>query len=167
MDYDYANSKELVDRFDYRAYHCGGWIEAGIDLMPADSVFVRPHAALQYGWLGSKSFATTQGLHTKIDDVQSLFMSVGADLGWRSKTSEISFTVEGETETMGDMEARIRSDAGALHLAWSHSDSWIRTRLNASFMPIENLQVWFNGSRTFAAELDEDWRANLGVRWSY
>ena len=167
MDYDYANSKELFDRFDYRAYHCGGWIEAGIDLMPADSVFVRPHAALQYGWLGSKSFATAQGLHAKIDDVQSLIMSVGADLGWRSKTSEISFTVEGETETMGDMEARIRSDAGALHMAWSHSDSWIRTRLNASFMPVENLQVWFNGSRTFAAELDEDWRANLGVRWSY
>ena len=167
MDYDYANSKELVDRFNYRAYHCGGWIEAGIDLMPADSVFVRPHAALQYGWLGAKSFATAQGLHAEIDDVQSLIMSVGADLGWRSKTSEFSFTVEGETETMGDMETRIRSDAGALHLAWSHSDFWIRTRLNASFMPVENLQVWFNGSRTFAAELKEDWRANLGVRWSY
>ena len=166
-DYRYNNQRELADQFRYRAYAVGGWLEAGFDLLNVDAFFMRPHASIQYGRMTSESLQTANGLRASIDAVESLIFSFGADAGWRSKTAELSLTLEAETETLGDMDVSIRSDRGQLHESWSHDDTWVRARINGVITPTEHLQLWVNGSSTFASEIDEDWRLNAGIRWNF
>ena len=56
---------------------------------------------------------------------------------------------------------------GTYTLETDGDDSWIEFGVGANFNLNKNLYGWVDLERTEGADLDEDWRANVGVRYSF
>lgn len=167
MDYEFSNHALVRDSYDYTTNLFGGWVEIGLDIPVSDALALTPHAALNYGRMDTESFTTKNGLHAKIDNLDSLIATFGADLSYRLPQFEFALTVALSSETAGNQKVRISNETESIRQRCDYSDTWIDFGLSATYRPSENTQAWINARRSAFADVDEDWRVNFGVRWAF
>lgn len=167
MDYEYANSAMLADRYDYKATALGAWLEMGKEWTLAQNYTITPHVAVNYGHFGTEDFKTRNGLNAKVDSVDSVIFTAGTDIGYKTDTFEITAVADVMTEVAGKQDIRVSHEDASLSHKADYSDTWMEFGLSAGYRPTDNTQFWLNARRSAFAQVDNDWRINAGVRWSF
>ena len=167
MDYEYKNTALLYDEYDYNSSAVGAWLEVGKEWAFANNYTLTPHLAVNFGRFGTEHFTSDNGLKAKVDSVNSVIFTVGTDVGYKTETFEVSAVADLMTEVAGSQDIRISHNAASLTRSADYSDTWMEFGLSASYRPTDETLLWVNGRRSAFADLDNDWRINAGVRWSF
>lgn len=167
MDYEYKNTALLYDEYDYNSSAVGAWLEVGKEWAFANNYTLTPHLAINFGRFGTEHFTSDNGLKAKVDSVNSVIFTVGTDVGYKTETFEVSAVADLMTEVAGSQDIRISHNEASLTRNADYSDTWMEFGLSASYRPTDETLLWVNGRRSAFADLDNDWRINAGVRWSF
>ena len=167
MDYEYKNTALLYDEYDYNSSAVGAWLEVGKEWAFANNYTLTPHLAINFGRFGTEHFTSDNGLKAKVDSVNSVIFTVGTDVGYKTETFEVSAVADLMTEVAGSQDIRISHNEASLTRSADYSDTWMEFGLSASYRPTDDTLLWVNGRRSAFADLDNDWRINAGVRWSF
>lgn len=167
MDYEYKNTALLYDEYDYNSSAVGAWLEVGKEWTFANNYTLTPHLAVNFGRFGTEHFTSDNGLKAKVDSVNSVIFTVGTDVGYKTETFEVSAVADLMTEVAGSQDIRISHNAASLTRSADYSDTWMEFGLSASYRPTDETLLWVNGRRSAFADLDNDWRINAGIRWSF
>lgn len=146
---------------DNTAYSLSGEFGRRFDI--AESFFVEPQAEVTYTYVGNANMNIGHGTAKyRYDSVDSLVGRIGGVFGWVSsgKAGQLYVRASAVHEFMGDA----RVSGGGVSYREDGSDTWAEFGLGAQFNLNKNAYVWADLERTQGADLDEDYRATLGVR---
>lgn len=164
MDYEYVNRDMLVDAYDYDSSAVGGWLEVGHEWVVAGGWTVSPHVAFSYGRFSAKDFTTDNGLKVKADSVDSGIFTLGTDLGFKLDRLEVLFTADAMHEALGDQTITVSHEDSRIRQDVDYSDTWAEFGFNLSYRPTDQSLVWLNVRRSALADVEQDWKINLGAR---
>ena len=142
--------------------------ELGARAVFAEHFYVEPSAELTYAWMKGDSFMTDD-VKRELGDTESLIGRFGfaigkscpggyGDLYLRAGLVHEFMGSSFITSTLGNTSRTIRQDG---------SDTWVEYAVGGNLNINKNAYVYVDLERTEGASLEEDWRANLGVRLSF
>lgn len=164
MDYEYVNRSMLVDAYDYDSSAVGGWLEVGHEWVFAGGWTVSPHVAFSYGRFAAEDFTTDNGLKVKADSVDSGIFTLGTDFGFKLDRLEVLFTADTMHEALGDQTITVSHEDSRIRQDVNYSDTWAEFGFNLSYRPTDQSLVWLNVRRSALADVEQDWKINLGAR---
>lgn len=165
MDYEYANRSLLPDSYDYKSSALGGWLEIGHEWEISGGWTVSPHASFSYGRFSAENFTTANGLKAAADSVDSGIFTLGADFGFKLDGLELLFTADAKHEALGDQTIKVSHESSSIRQSVDYSDTWAEYGINLSYRPSDQSLVWLNVRRSSFADVEQDWKINLGARW--
>ena len=149
--------------------------EIGQRAMFADTFYVEPSAEFTYTWMDGDSF-TIGDIKREIGDSESLIGRFGIALGKQCPGGFGDFYVRAGLvhEFMGNASiTSALTNAGGTTSTVSRtinregSDTWVEYAVGGNINFSKNAYMYVDLERTEGAELEEDWRANVGVRYSF
>ena len=129
------------------------------------SFYVEPQAELTYTYLDSDKLKLSSGHEYELDSVDSLIGRLGFATGFKCPNNfgDVYLRASAVHEFLGDAAVH----GGTYTLETDGDDTWIEFGVGANFNLNKNLYGYVDLERTEGADLDEDWRANVGVRYSF
>lgn len=129
------------------------------------SFYVEPQAEVTYTYLDSDKLKLSSGHEYELDSVDSLIGRLGFATGFKCPNNfgDVYLRASAVHEFLGDVAVH----GGTYTLETDGEDTWIEFGVGANFNLNKNLYGWVDLERTEGADLDEDWRANVGVRYSF
>lgn len=150
----YSASAELGWRFD-----------------PCGYGFIEPQVELTYGRIEGDTFTTKNAARVSQDDFDSLVGRVGVRVGVKfpKDRGSLYLRVSGAHDFQGENKADVRAVDGAARQKLSEDlgGSWVETGLGGNFRLTDATNVYVDLERTTGAEVEENWRWNLGVRTEF
>ena len=133
-----------------------------------DQFFVEPQVELTYTYIDSDDF-TSAGAKFDFDSSDSLIGRAGLAAGWKlpddrgdlyARASVVQeFMGDGKlTASMGNTLRRYETDG---------DDTWFEYGIGANIKLNKNVYVFGDVERTEGAEIDEEWRGTVGLRYSF
>ncbi len=147
--------------------------EVGRRMNVSNLLFVEPQAELTYTYVKSSDLTLQNAGRTinyDYDAVESLIGRVGGVFGIQTeKDSGKNFYVRlsavqeflGDTAvtgTMGGVKDTLKTDG---------RDTWVEFGVGGNFALTDNTYVWADVERTAGADVDEDYRLNIGLRYNF
>ena len=137
-----------------------------------DMIYAEPQLELSYTHLDAEGL-TLEGAGKKasytFDEVDSLLGRAGFAAGLKcpDNMDDVYVRVSAVHEFMGD--AKITGMAAGKTQAYEldGKDTWVEYGIGANINFTKNAYMWADLERTSGAVLDEDWRATVGVRYSF
>lgn len=131
-----------------------------------ETFYVEPQAELTYTYIDSDSLALSNGSKYEFDAVDSLMGRAGFAAGFKcpQDKGDVYVRVSAVHEFLGD--AAVTGGNGTIHEI-DGKDTWVEYGIGANFNINKNTYIYADVERTSGATLDEDWRANVGVRYSF
>lgn len=166
IDNDMTIDGHLDAKTDNLAWSLSGEYGWRFDL--SKQVYVEPQAELTYTRVDSDSFKLSD-VKYELDSTDSLIGRVGVAAGLKcpNNKGDVYLRVSGVHEFLGDAEVSARNALVRNVLESDGQDTWVEFNIGANFNINENTYVYADVERTEGAKLEEDWRANLGVRYSF
>ena len=166
IDNDMTIDGHLDAKTDNLAWSLSGEYGWRFDL--SKQVYVEPQAELTYTRVDSDSFKLSD-VKYELDSTDSLIGRVGIAAGLKcpNNKGDVYLRVSGVHEFLGDAEVSARNALVRNVLESDGQDTWVEFNIGANFNINENTYVYADVERTEGAKLEEDWRANLGVRYSF
>lgn len=166
IDNDMTIDGHLDAKTDNFAWSLSGEYGWRFDL--SKQVYVEPQAELTYTRVDSDSFKLSD-VKYELDSTDSLIGRVGIAAGLKcpNNKGDVYLRVSGVHEFLGDAEVSARNALVRNVLESDGQDTWVEFNIGANFNINENTYVYADVERTEGAKLEEDWRANLGVRYSF
>lgn len=129
------------------------------------SFYVEPQAEVTYTYLDSDKLKLSSGHEYELDSVDSLIGRLGFATGFKCPNNfgDVYLRASAVHEFLGDAAVH----GGTYTLETDGDDTWIEFGVGANFNLNKNLYGYVDLERTEGADLDEDWRANVGVRYSF
>lgn len=129
------------------------------------SFYVEPQAEVTYTYLDSDKLKLSSGHEYELDSVDSLIGRLGFATGFKCPNNfgDVYLRASAVHEFLGDSAVH----GGTYTLETDGDDTWIEFGVGANFNLNKNLYGYVDLERTEGADLDEDWRANVGVRYSF
>ena len=148
---------------DSMAYSLSG--EFGWRFALSDMVYIEPQVEAAYTYVDADD-ADIGTASYKFDSVNSFIGRAGFATGIKcpSNFGDVYFHASALHEFSGDSE--ITGGNGSKYSV-DGKDTWFEYGLGANFNINKATYVWADVQRTSGADLDEDWRANIGVRYSF
>ena len=139
--------------------------ELGWRLDVTDKFFFEPQAELTYTYVNADKLALDSSSY-EFDAVDSLMGRVGFAAGFKCPSNFGNVYVRASVvhEFLGD--ATVTGANGAVHTV-DGKDTWVEYGIGANFNVNKNTYVYADIERTEGAALEEDWRANVGVRFAF
>ena len=130
-----------------------------------DSFYVEPQTELTYTYIDSDKLTLSSGHEYKIDSLDSLVGRVGFAAGFKcpSNYGDVYVRASAVHEFLGDATVH----GGDVIHEVDGEDTWVEFGLGANFNINRSTYVYADIERTEGAAIDEDWRANVGVRYSF
>lgn len=133
------------------------------------SLYVEPAVEATYTYMDSDEFTLGQGEY-ELESTDSFIGRAGFAAGFKCPANKGDVYVRAAVahEFLGDatMNSSINGHrAAAVEL--DGKDTWIEFGLGANFNVNESTYVYADVERTEGAAIDEDWRANVGVRFAF
>ena len=130
-----------------------------------DSFYVEPQTELTYTYIDSDKLTLSSGHEYKIDSLDSLVGRVGFAAGFKcpSNYGDVYVRASAVHEFLGDATVH----GGDVIHEVDGEDTWVEFGLGANFNINRSTYVYADIERTEGAAIDEDWRANIGVRYSF
>ncbi|MBO5659376.1 MAG: autotransporter outer membrane beta-barrel domain-containing protein [Duodenibacillus sp.] len=133
------------------------------------SFFVEPSVEATYTYTNGSTFTMGRGNY-ELEAAESLVgrAGVAAGLTCPNNKGEVYVRAAVVHEFMGDttMNSRI-GNFSAAPIVTDGKDTWFEYAIGAQYNVNKNTYVYADVERTGGAALDEDWRANVGVRYSF
>ena len=148
---------------DSMAYSLSG--EFGWRFALGDMVYVEPQVEAAYTYVDADDVHIGTASY-KFDSVNSFIGRAGFTAGLKCPDNfgDVYIHTSALREFSGDSE--ILGGNGAKY-SIDGNDTWFEYGIGANFNINKATYIWADVQRTSGAELDEDWRANLGVRYSF
>lgn len=133
------------------------------------SLYVEPAVEATYTYMDSDEFTLGQGEY-ELESTDSFIGRAGIAAGFKCPANKSDVYVRAAVahEFLGDatMNSSINGNR-ALAVELDGKDTWVEFGLGANFNVNESTYVYADVERTEGAAIDEDWRANVGVRFAF
>lgn len=135
-----------------------------------DAFYAEPSAELTYTRVDGETFKAN-GNTLGIDDYDSMVGRIGATAGLNCSQGRggvyARFGVAHEFMGDGRFTAVNAAGTAADPIEVDGKDTWVEYAVGANFNITKQTYVWADLERTSGAEVDEDWRATIGVRHAF
>lgn len=127
--------------------------------------YVEPQAELTYTYVNADKLDLSGSVY-EFDSVDSLIGRVGFAAGFKCPDNfgDVYVRASAVHEFLGD--ATVTGGNGK-SLPVDGEDTWVEFGIGANFNINKNTYVYADIERTEGAKLEEDWRANVGVRYAF
>lgn len=131
-----------------------------------DKFYFEPQAELTYTYVNADSLTLSDNSSYEFDSVDSLMGRVGFAAGFKCPNNfgDVYVRASAVHEFLGD--AAVTGGNGTIHEV-DGEDTWVEYGIGANFNINKNTYVYADIERTEGAKLEEDWRANVGVRFAF
>lgn len=144
--------------------------EFGWRLDLTDTFYAEPSAELTYTRVDGETFKANSNT-LGIDDYDSMVGRIGATAGLNCSQGRggvyARFGVAHEFMGDGRFTAVNAAGTAADPIEVDGKDTWVEYAVGANFNITKQTYVWADLERTSGAEVDEDWRATIGVRHAF
>ncbi|MDY6084851.1 MAG: autotransporter outer membrane beta-barrel domain-containing protein [Dialister sp.] len=156
---------------DYSTWGASMSVEYGKKFTYDNGFYITPSIEFTFGRLNGKDYtagSTAGKLYVKQDDFNSAVGRIGISLGKQNQNSSY-FTQFGLAhEFSGDMDTHFADTYGNYKSSSVDlGDTWYEMELGGSFKLNRNTYFYGTYTRSFASTLNEDWRLDLGLRFSF
>ena len=165
----FSNEMKVEGRtgdMDNRVFSLSG--EYGWRLPVCDQFFVEPQVELAYTYVSSDELELGTAQY-QFDNVNSLTGRAGVVFGWNLPDDRGNVYARASVlqQFMGD--AKISGTNGNAHNVQEidGDDTWFEYGIGANVKLTEKTYIWADVERTEGAELDEEWRGTVGIRYSF
>ena len=135
-----------------------------------DTFYAEPSAELTYTRVDGETFKANSNT-LGIDDYDSMVGRIGATAGLNCSQGRggvyARFGVAHEFMGDGRFTAVNAAGTAADPIEVDGKDTWVEYAVGANFNITKQTYVWADFERTSGAEVDEDWRATIGVRHAF
>ena len=167
MDTDLA-TRTYKTNYDQLMLSLSGEFGWRFDL--TDTFYAEPSAELTYTRVDGETFKAN-GNTLGIDDYDSMVGRIGATAGLNCSQGRggvyARFGVAHEFMGDGRFTAVNAAGTAADPIEVDGKDTWVEYAVGANFNITKQTYVWADLERTSGAEVDEDWRATIGVRHAF
>lgn len=134
----------------------------------AGTFYVEPSAEMTYTWMEGGNFRMGD-VDRKIGDTESLIGRFGVALGKACPSGYGDFYIRAGLvhEFMGNASITTTKNSTTRTIVQNGNDTWIEYAVGGNINFNKNTYLYADLERTEGAALEEDWRANLGVRYSF
>ena len=155
--------------YDANAYSVSA--EAGWRFYPVENLlFVEPQVEVMYGYVDSADYTTSTRFKVEQDSTQSLIGRVGFAAGFKYPDNIGNVYVRASVlhDFCGDVDYSFTSASGGLRkLSEDLGGTWVEYGVGANFNFTDQMHGYVDLERQSGGEIQEDWRWNLGVRYSF
>ena len=130
------------------------------------SVYIEPQVELAYTHVDADDLSLSNGSTYRFDNANSLMGRAGFALGLQcpENGNTVYLRMSAVHEFLGDNA--VTGGNGTVYEV-DGKDTWVEYGLGANFNLTKSTYVWADVERTSGGALDEDWRATLGVRYTF
>ena len=143
--------------------------ETGWRFDVTDMFYAEPQVELTYTYVNGSDL-DWGAVHYDVDDTHSLLGRLGIATGLKCPNNKGNVYVRASVvhEFLGDSKLRAQLATGGTNInEIDGKDTWIEYGIGANFNVSESTYIYADVERTSGGVLDEDWRATLGVRYSF
>ncbi len=156
---------------DYSTWGASMSVEYGKKFAYDNGFYITPSAEFTFGRLNGKDYtaeSTAGKLYVKQDDFNSAVGRIGVSLGKQNRNSSYFAKFGLAHEFSGDMDTHFADTYGNYKSSSIDlGDTWYEMELGGSFKLNRNTYFYGTYTRSFASTLNEDWRLDLGLRFSF
>lgn len=148
-------------------YHNDYWslsFEYGRKKPLASNWFIEPQAQLQYTYLGSTDYRTSQGTLVDLAGTDSLISRLGFRLG-KNVSDRTSFYITGDFfhEFLGNQDVTAWDRTGRMDVTGHNDGSWYNAGLGFTTRVGKNSYAYASFDRSFGPHVDRTWTLEAGV----
>lgn len=148
-------------------YHDDYWslsFEYGRKKPLASNWFIEPQAQLQYTYLGSTDYRTSQGTQVDLAGTDSLISRLGFRLG-KDVSDRTSFYITGDFfhEFLGNQDVSAWDRTGRMDVTGHNDGSWYNAGLGFTTRVGKNSYAYASFDRSFGPHVDRTWTLEAGV----
>lgn len=152
-------------------YHHDYWslsFEYGRKKPLASDWFIEPQAQLQYTYLSSASYRTSQDTQVHLAGTDSLISRLGFRLG-RDISDRTSFYITGDFfhEFLGDQDVSAWDRTGRMDVTGHNDGSWYNAGLGFTTRVGKNSYAYASFDRSFGPHVDRTWTLEAGVNFRF
>lgn len=152
-------------------YHHDYWslsFEYGRKKPLASDWFIEPQAQLQYTYLSSASYRTSQGTQVHLAGTDSLISRLGFRLG-RDISDRTSFYMTGDFfhEFLGDQDVSAWDRTGRMDVTGHNDGSWYNAGVGFTTRVGKNSYAYASFDRSFGPHVDRTWTLEAGVNFRF
>ena len=152
-------------------YHHDYWslsFEYGRKKPLASDWFIEPQAQLQYTYLSSASYRTSQDTQVHLAGTDSLISRLGFRLG-RDISDRTSFYMTGDFfhEFLGDQDVSAWDRTGRMDVTGHNDGSWYNAGVGFSTRVGKNSYAYASFDRSFGPHVDRTWTLEAGVNFRF
>lgn len=152
-------------------YHHDYWslsFEYGRKKPLASDWFIEPQAQLQYTYLSSASYRTSQDTQVHLAGTDSLISRLGFRLG-RDISDRTSFYITGDFfhEFLGDQDVSAWDRTGRMDVTGHNDGSWYNAGVGFTTRVGKNSYAYASFDRSFGPHLDRTWTLEAGVNFRF
>jgi len=143
--------------------------EYGWRLPICDQFFIEPQVEFAYTYVSSEDLQLGETKY-QFDSVDSLTGRAGIVAGWNLPDNRGNVYARASVvqQFMGDAKiSGVDGNGGHNVQEIDGDDTWLEYGIGANVKLTDNTYIWADVERTEGAEIDEEWRGTVGVRYSF
>ena len=129
--------------------------------------YIEPQAQLQYSYVTSADYTTSQNSKVDLDAINSLIGRVGFRAG-KDFAAEYPITayIRGDVmhEFLGDQDISAFDNTGRLDTTYENDDTWYNVGVGLSVMSSQNTYFFIEGEQSFGADNEDTYTVAGGFR---
>lgn len=145
--------------------------EAGYKFQSTEGWFAEPQVQLQYSYVTSADYTTSQHTKVSLDSIDSLIGRLGVRLGRDMVVSDTPacFYIRGDVfkEFLGDQDIHASDETGSMSVTYDNDDVWFDAGLGISISPEENMHLFIEAEQIFGADYNGSYIFSLGGRYIF
>ncbi|MBM6704805.1 autotransporter outer membrane beta-barrel domain-containing protein [Sutterella massiliensis] len=132
--------------------------------------YVEPQMQVQYAYVTSDTYETSQGSEVRLDAIQSLIGRVGLRLGKDFETEKpMTFYVRGDImhEFLGDQDIYAADATGTMHELYENEGTWYSAGAGFSFKTTEDLYMFLEAEKVFGNSNTGTYTVSGGIKYFF
>lgn len=152
---------------DYDNHVLSVSLEHGKKFKNSESWFIEPQAQLQYSYVTSADYKTSQDSDVRLDAIHSLIGRLGVRAG-KDLSTDDPFTIYARGDIMheflGDQDIYAKDKTGTLKVRYENDETWYSGGVGMTYMPSKDSIIYFEGEKIFGASNTSSYIVSGGIR---
>lgn len=128
--------------------------------------YFEPQAQMQYAYVTSADYTTSQGTKVELDGIDSLIGRAGFRLGRdTSEGNTVYFKADILHEFLGDQSIRAMDKTGVLSTTYENEGTWYDVGFGFSHRMGRDSYMFLDLERSFGNDNADTWQINVGLNW--
>lgn len=133
-----------------------------------DQFYVEPQLELAYTYVDGDKFSLGSARYD-VDGTDSLIGRAGVSAGWKlpSEMGDVYARASVVQQFLGDAKISGRNGGAVNVYEIDGQDTWFEYGIGTNLRLTESASLWADLERTEGAQIDEEWRGTVGLRYSF